>query len=173
MEQGPHPWPRRTSTATSRPFLQTQSHAEALGTGTSTCDFEKRYSSARGIASGVIPVCCARLVTDGPTAARAVGRQGWQGGLVGDNLRGPSPSPEEFFLFVFVVGCFYLLRAAPAAYGGSQARSQMGATAAGLHHSHSHPRSEPHLRPTPQLTATLDPSPTERGHGLNLQPHGS
>ena len=29
--------------------------------------------------------------------------------------------------------------------------------AAGLHHSHSNARSESSLRPTPQLTATLDP----------------
>ena len=35
--------------------------------------------------------------------------------------------------------------AAPAAYGGSQARGPMGDTAAGLHHSHSNARSEPSL----------------------------
>ena len=29
-----------------------------------------------------------------------------------------------------------------------------------------------HLRPTPQLTGTLDPQPTEQGQGLNLHPHG-
>ena len=33
----------------------------------------------------------------------------------------------------------------PIAYGSSQARSQIGATAAGLHHSHSNARSEPSL----------------------------
>ena len=43
-----------------------------------------------------------------------------------------------FCLFVFS-------RAAPEAYGGSQARGLIGATAAGLHHSHSNARSEPHL----------------------------
>ena len=43
------------------------------------------------------------------------------------------------------------------AYGGSQARGQIGAIAEGLHHSHSNTRSEPHLEPTPQLAATLDP----------------
>ena len=47
--------------------------------------------------------------------------------------------------------------AAPAAYGGSQARGSIGTTAAGLHHSHSNTGSLLHLRPTPQLTATLDP----------------
>ena len=38
------------------------------------------------------------------------------------------------------------------AHGGSQARGLIGTTAAGLHHSHSNARSEPCLRPTPQLT---------------------
>ena len=42
----------------------------------------------------------------------------------------------------------------PAAYGGSQARGQIRATAAGLYHSHSNAGSEPCLRPTPQLMAT-------------------
>ena len=52
---------------------------------------------------------------------------------------------------------FFLFRAAPTAYGSSQARGPIGDVAAGLHHSHSNTRSEPHLRPTPQLTATLEP----------------
>ena len=42
------------------------------------------------------------------------------------------------------------------AYGSSQARGLIGATAAGLGHSHSNAGSEPHFRPTPQLTAMLD-----------------
>ena len=50
---------------------------------------------------------------------------------------------------------FLLFRAALEAYGGSEARGRMGATVDG--HSHSHARSEPHLRPTLQLTAMLDP----------------
>ena len=58
-------------------------------------------------------------------------------------------------------------------YGSSQARGLIEAVAAGLRQSHSNARSEPSLQPTPQLTATLDPYPTERGQGLNLQPHGS
>uniref|UniRef100_A0A8D1R7V7 Toll interacting protein n=1 Tax=Sus scrofa TaxID=9823 RepID=A0A8D1R7V7_PIG len=33
-------------------------------------------------------------------------------------------------------------------------------------------KSEPPLRPTPQLAATLGPQPTERGQGSNLRPHG-
>ena len=60
---------------------------------------------------------------------------------------------NDFFLFYF----FYFFRAAPSAYGGSHARGLVGATAAGLHHVHSNARSEPHLRPTPQLMATPDP----------------
>ena len=59
------------------------------------------------------------------------------------------------FSFSFVFVC--LFRALSAAYGGSQARGQIGAAASDLHHSHSNMGSEPHLRPTPQLTATLDP----------------
>ena len=42
---------------------------------------------------------------------------------------------------------------------------RIGATAAGLHHSHSNTGSEPHLQPTPQLTAVPDPRPTEQGQG--------
>ena len=51
---------------------------------------------------------------------------------------------------------FSIYRAALTAYGGSQARDPIGATAARLCHSHSNARSEPRLRPTPQLTARLD-----------------
>ena len=51
---------------------------------------------------------------------------------------------------------FCLFRAAPKAHGGSQARGLTGAGAAGLHHSHSHVRSELQLGPMPQLTAALD-----------------
>ena len=69
---------------------------------------------------------------------------------------------------------YLLFRADLAAYGGCQARGRIGATAAGLRHSHSHSsaRSELRLRPTPQLTAMLDPWPTERGQGSNPHPHG-
>ena len=49
---------------------------------------------------------------------------------------------------------FLLFGASPVAYGDSQARGLSGATAAGLHHSHSNTGSEPHLWPTPQLMAT-------------------
>ena len=65
-----------------------------------------------------------------------------------------------FLLFgcFFVLFCFVLLfRAAPAAYGDSQARGLIRAAAAGLHHNHSNTGSKPHLRPTPQLAAMTDP----------------
>uniref|UniRef100_A0A4X1UWI1 Exocyst complex component 7 n=1 Tax=Sus scrofa TaxID=9823 RepID=A0A4X1UWI1_PIG len=58
-------------------------------------------------------------------------------------------------IYLFI---FWSFRAAPvAAHGGSQARGQIGAATAGLHHSHSHAGSEPHLGPTPQLMAMPDP----------------
>ena len=51
----------------------------------------------------------------------------------------------------------FFSRAAPEAYGGSQARGQIGAAAAGIHHSHSNVGYKLRLRPTPQHMATLDP----------------
>ena len=87
-----------------------------------------------------------------------------------------SPLDNAYFCFSFLISCtWYTLQsslfkisvlvlrfqATPMAYGGSQARGRMGATAAGLHQSHSNTGSEPCLQPTPQLTATPDPSPTE------------
>ena len=57
----------------------------------------------------------------------------------------------------FVLFCFCYLRAIPSAYGGSQTSGQIGAVAAGLHHSHNNTRTEPRLPPTPQLMATPDP----------------
>ena len=64
------------------------------------------------------------------------------------------PSFVFSFLSSFLFSCFF--RAALTAYGGSRVRGQIGATATGLHHSHSNARSEPHLQPTPQLKATAD-----------------
>ena len=59
---------------------------------------------------------------------------------------------------LFVLFCFaFFFRAAPVACGGFQARGLIGAVATGLHHSHSNTGSEPHLQPTPQLTAMPDP----------------
>ena len=51
-------------------------------------------------------------------------------------------SPLDNFLFRFC-----LLGAVPRAYGSSQARGWIKATAASLHYSHSNARSKPHLQP--------------------------
>ena len=56
---------------------------------------------------------------------------------------------ELHYLFIYL--------AAGVAYGSFQARGQTGAVTAGLCHSHSNARSEPHLQPTPQFMAMLDP----------------
>ena len=67
---------------------------------------------------------------------------------------------NSFYFFVFfvvvVVVVVAISWAAPAAYGGSQARGQIGAVATSLRQSHSNAGSEPCLRPTPQLTAMPD-----------------
>ena len=54
---------------------------------------------------------------------------------------------EEAKLLLNEVGFFFfcLFTATPAAYGGSQARGLIGATAAGLYHGHSNTGSEPCL----------------------------
>ena len=57
----------------------------------------------------------------------------------------------SFFFFP----AFFSLMAEPVAPGSSQARGQIGASAAGLHHSNA--GSKPCLQLTPQLTAIPDP----------------
>ena len=57
-----------------------------------------------------------------------------------------------FFWFLFFS---FLFRAAPVAYGSSQARGQIRAAAAGLHHRHSNAGSEPHLWPLPGNARSL------------------
>ena len=54
---------------------------------------------------------------------------------------------------------FCLFRAAPVAYGGSQAKGQIRAAAADLRHSHSNAGSKPRLKPIPQLMAMWIPNP--------------
>ena len=51
---------------------------------------------------------------------------------------------------------FFFFRVPHAAYGSSWVRGRIRATAAILRYSHSNTGSEPHLIPTPQLTAMLD-----------------
>ena len=64
---------------------------------------------------------------------------------------------------------FFVFRAEPVTCGSSQPRGSIRAAAAGLHHSHGHTRPEPCLRPTPQLMAMPDPSPTEPQQELLCQ----
>ena len=52
------------------------------------------------------------------------------------------------------------------AYGISQARGRIRATAASLYHIHSNAGSEPRLQPIPQLMATWDSQPTEQKLGM-------
>ena len=64
------------------------------------------------------------------------------------------PGQFYFYLYLFI---FCLFRAAPSAYGVSQARGLIGTTAASLHHSYSNAVSKLCLQPIPQLTAMPDP----------------
>ena len=73
---------------------------------------------------------------------------------------------RSWFFFVWLFICFFLLMATPAAYGSSQARGRIRATAAGLWHSHSHS-----CWPTPQFMAMPDPQPSEQGLGSNPHLH--
>ena len=52
------------------------------------------------------------------------------------------------FLFFFFFFCLCISRAAPTAYGGSQARGLIRALATGLHQSHSNAGSKLRLQPT-------------------------
>ena len=72
------------------------------------------------------------------------------------NISKGKPIITDSFLFLFFFVFLLFLRAAPAAYGGSQARGPIGTAAASLRQSHSKVGSEPRLQPTPQLTATPD-----------------
>ena len=59
---------------------------------------------------------------------------------------------------MFLFFCLFAFsRAAPRAYGCSQARGLIGAVAASLHLSHSNAGSEPRLQPIPELMAMPDP----------------
>ena len=64
---------------------------------------------------------------------------------------------DYIIIIIIIIIIIMVGGAALAANGGSQARGLIGAVAAGLHHGHSNARSEPCLRPIPQLTVTPDP----------------
>ena len=71
-----------------------------------------------------------------------------------DNTRSSTVRPEGKSL-IYPFFFFGLFRATSTAHGGSQARGQIQAIAASLHHSHS--MVQDCLWPTPELRATLDP----------------
>ena len=64
---------------------------------------------------------------------------------------------SSFQLSTFFRIFFFLFRATPVAYGSSQGRGRIRATAAGPHHSHSNMGSEPRRWPTPSLHHCLIP----------------
>ena len=68
------------------------------------------------------------------------------------------PSLDSVFPYAFFCCCLFAISgAAPAAYGGSQARGRNRGAATGLQQGHSNAGSEPRLQPAPQLTAASDP----------------
>ena len=71
-------------------------------------------------------------------------------GYIPKNRIAGSYDNSIFILFYFI------FRATPMVYEGFQAMGLIGATVAGLRHSHSNARSKMHLQPIPLLTATLD-----------------
>jgi len=66
-------------------------------------------------------------------------------------------------MILYILGLFFFFFFSVGGGGHScstwrfQARGPIGATAAGLHHSHNSSGSKPHLQPTPQLMAMPDP----------------
>ena len=54
-------------------------------------------------------------------------------------------SERPFLMIFFLFLLFFLFRATPTVYGGSQAKVRIGVTAAGLHHSHTNAGSELYL----------------------------
>ena len=61
--------------------------------------------------------------------------------------------PQEFHIYI----CICLFRDVPVAYGSSQAKGQIGAVVASLHHSHSNGGSELHQQLIPYLAAMPNP----------------
>ena len=59
--------------------------------------------------------------------------------IIGNQGLSHNGLPFDFFFF------FFLFMASPKAHRGSRARGGIGATAAGLHHSHSNVASQPRL----------------------------
>ena len=66
------------------------------------------------------------------------------------------------FFFFFFFFCPFVSRAAPVAYGGSQARGRIGVVAASLCHSHSNARSDPCLHHSSRQHQFLNPQSEAR-----------
>ena len=67
----------------------------------------------------------------------------------------------SFYFFIFIFIFLSSSRTALAACGDSQVRGVIRAVATGLRQGHGNAGSKSCLQPTPQLTAALDPQPTE------------
>ena len=81
---------------------------------------------------------------------------------MGGNFSFPSKVGVFLFwgFFVFLFFCFCFFRAVPEAYGGSQARGQIGTTAGSLHHSYSNAGFlTPWARPGIEPESSWDTSP--------------
>ena len=89
-------------------------------------------------------------------------RYGWEAMWETLNPRGVHATRCSYFKMV----SFFFFPPGPRLHIGSQAKGPMEAVATGPHPSHSHTRSEPSLRPTPQLVATLDPLTHGAGPGI-------
>ena len=76
-------------------------------------------------------------------------------------VKGKGSMSIIIYLFYFFLVFLPFLGLLPMACVGSQARGPIGAVATGLQQSHSNAGSKLHLRPTAQLTAMPDPSPTD------------
>ena len=84
-----------------------------------------------------------------PSPTRGLKRKARQGQVRGEGVsRNQSAVLLSLSLSLFFV-FLPLLGPLPVAYGGTQARGQIGATTANLHQSHSNTGSELRLRPTP------------------------
>ena len=78
--------------------------------------------------------------------------------LLLNTYHGPDPVLNSLYIYIYICLPFVFcpFKAAPAAYECSQARGLIRAVAGGLCWSRRNARSQPRLRPTPQLTATPD-----------------
>ena len=89
----------------------------------------------------------------GSQGGQAFGRRGEAGDAWVTQRNNANSAVGKQYICIFCL--FAISWAAPATYGGSQARGQIRAVATGLSQSHSNEGSKPRLRPV--LTATPDP----------------